>query len=110
MNYFEYQSDYIALDKVRLPVMELSQETMTTLFSGSDAMATEAEAAAFTAAKESISPIIVKGNFGGAGFASVAAFVTDSGTGGQCFVSYMGGISIWAMLIDSGWLLTIKNS
>lgn len=54
MNYFEYQADYIALDKVRLPVVELE----TTITNG--ATLTDAENAALNEASKDWLPFILK--------------------------------------------------
>lgn len=97
------------LPGVCLPVVELSAETMTALYSGSIVMATEKETAAFMAAKEKVSPLVVRGNFNGAGFASVGAFITDSNTGKQAFNIPIGGFVIVAWFGDDGVTLNLSN-
>ena len=96
------------LPGVCLPVVELSAETLTALFSGQQVMATEKEAAVFMAARDNITPLVVRGNFSGAGFASVGAFVTDSSSGAQIFDTNIASNRLIAMFVDGGVQLHIQ--
>lgn len=108
MNYFEYMASYIRSGGtcVCLPVVELSAETMTALYSGSSVTATEKEKAVFMAAKENVIPLVIRGNFNGAGFASVAWLSTDN-SGNQFFSAPMGGLSIGAVFVGDDVQLSI---
>ena len=96
------------LPGVCLPVVELSAETLMALFSGQQVMATEKEAAVFMAARDNIAPLVVRGNFNGAGFASVGAFVTDSSSGAQIFDTNIASNRLIAMFVDGGVQLHIQ--
>lgn len=77
-----------------LPVVELSQETMGSIFTSGRAELTTAEAKFFVDALTALTPVIVKGNFNGIKFSGVSNiyvgpesenfenyFVADSGNG-----------------------------
>ena len=96
------------LPGVCLPVVELSAETLMALLSGQQVMATEKEAAVFMAARDNIAPLVVRGNFNGAGFASVGAFVTDSSSGAQIFDTNIASNRLIAMFVDGGVQLHIQ--
>ena len=87
------------LPGVCLPVVELSQETMTAIFTSGSATATEEEASAIISAKNAIVPIVVMGDFNGMVFAITANLSSDGISAG--YTADFGGMKLYFEVSDT---------
>ena len=86
-------------DSVALPVVELSEETCMALLSGEVATLTGAEVAVFMAAKDNISPVVVKVGIGDMKMAVIAVlvvvdelmYIADTVGSGKIVFSFISG-------------------
>ena len=110
-SYVEFAETIVPIDQkylpgVCLPVVELSADTMTAIFTSGSANATAEEASVIISAKNALVPLCVRGNFNGMVFAVTASLSSDGNSTG--YGADFGGAKLYFEITDNSVAISMQ--